>query len=207
MPPEPINAAGFFSLRRLSPFRGTIQVVEVPDGRAFSLDGIDWTVQLLSKNPIRESVWGNIGPANSERRYFNYARWTGAGRLARMPIDPSLGDQSQHPALAPLFAALENPPTLPFPPADQLELWLLDKDERLPLALVQSATGTEPPLTRVSPGWRALPAEDRDFRSPGLMQQAPGNKAAQDHHQHRVLLEKLIGRTAGQTHPAAVVSA
>ncbi len=198
MPPEPVNAASFFSLRRLSPFRGTIQVVELPDGRAFSLDGIGWTVQLLSKSPIRETVWGNIGPANSERRYFTYARWTGAGTMARMPIDPSLGDQSHHTALGPLLAALENPPTLPFPPADQLELWLLDKDERLPLALVQSTTGTEPPLTRVSPGWRALPAEESDFHSPRLMGQAPGDKAAQDRRRHRVLLEKLIGRTAGQ---------
>ena len=193
-----MRAASFFSLRRLSPFRGTIQVVEVPDGRAFSLDGIGWTIQLLSQNPVRETVWGNIGPANSERRYFTYARWTGAGRLARVPVDPCLGDQSLHPALEPVLTALEETPTLPFPPADRLELWLLDKDERLPLALVQSATGTEPPLTRVSPGWRALPAEERNFRSPGLMRQAPGDNDVQDCRQHRVHLEKLIGRTAGQ---------
>ncbi len=193
-----MDAPSFFSLRRLSPFRGTIQVVELGDGRAFSLDGAGWTIQLLSQNPIRETVWGNIGPAHSERRYFTYARWTRADRLARVPIDPSLGDQSRHPALGPLLGTLENLPGLPFPPADQLELWLLDKHERLPLALVQSATGTEPPLTRVSPGWRALPAEESDFHSPRLMEQAPGDKAAQDCRRHRVLLEKLIGRTAGQ---------
>jgi len=193
-----MSAPRFFSLRRLSPFRGTIQVVELPDARAFSLDGTGWTLQLRSQNPIRETVWGNIGPTHSERRYFSYAQWTGGGGLARVPIDPSLGDQSEHPALAPLVATLENLAGLPFPPADPLELWLLDKDEGLPLALVQSATGTEPPLTRVSPGWRALPAEESDFYSPRLMRQAPGDKATQDRRQHRARLEKVIGRTAGQ---------
>ena len=193
-----MTAPSYFSLRRLSPFRGTIQVVELPDARAFSLDGTGWTIQLRSQKPIRETVWGNIGPANAEQRYFTYARWTGGGRLARVPIDPSLGDQSRHPALTPLLATLQNLPGLPFPPADRLELWLLDKDEGLPLALVQSATGTEPPLTKVSPSWRALPAEESNFYSPRLMRQARGDKAAQDPRQHRVLVEKLIGRKGGQ---------
>ncbi len=101
-----MSAPSFFSLRRLSSFRGTIQVVELRDGRAFSLDGASWTIQLLSQSPIRETVWGNIGPAHSGRRYFTYARWTGVGRLARLPIAPSLGDQSRHPAVGPLLTAL-----------------------------------------------------------------------------------------------------
>jgi len=198
MQPESVSAPRFFGLRRLSPFRGTMQVVELADARAFSLDGIGWTIQLLSEDPVRETVWGNIGPASSERRYFTYARWAGAGKLARVPIDPSLGDQSRHPGLAPLLAALDALPTLPFPPEDGLELWLLDKDEGLPLALVQSARGAELPTAKGSQSWRALPVEERDFHSPRLMQQAPEDRIAQDRSRHRGHLEKLIARTAGQ---------
>ncbi len=193
-----MNAPTFYSLRRLSPFRGTLQVVEVPEGRAFSSDGVGWTLQLLSRNPVRETVWGNIGPTESQRRYFSYARWSGEGKLTRVPIDPCLGDQSRHPALTPLLDALKAPPNLPFPPADHLELWLLDQEAGLPLALLKSTSGGKAPGGAHSLSWRSLPAEDRAFHSPRLAQQAPPDKAAQNRTLHRALLEQLIARTAGK---------
>ncbi|HLD13175.1 MAG TPA: hypothetical protein VJB18_00485, partial [Burkholderiales bacterium] len=36
----------YYSLRRLSPYQGTVQVVELPGFRAMSADGITWTVQM-----------------------------------------------------------------------------------------------------------------------------------------------------------------
>ncbi len=193
-----MGAPEFFSVRRLSPFRGTLQVVEIPGGRTFTIDGVDWTIQLLSENPVRETVWGNIGPAESCRRYFTYAHWRSNGKLARVPIDPCLGDQSRHPALGLLLDALNALPILPFPPADHLELWLLD-GLGLPLALLQSAVGSEPPAAGQNQSWRSLPADDLGFHSPRLVQQAPQGKVAPIRTRHRALLEQLISRTAGKS--------
>jgi hypothetical protein len=107
----------YFGLHRLSPFQVTIQVVESGEGRAFSLDGTRWTVQLLSQQALRQPLWGNIGPASAERRYFGFARWSPKGGIVRLPVDPSLGDQSRHPALEALLAPWTRcpPPLSPSP--------------------------------------------------------------------------------------------
>ncbi len=188
----------YFSLRRLSPFRGTIQVVEVSEARAFSLDGLGWTIQLLSQRPIRETVWGNIGPVKSERRYFTFGRRSDEGKLVRVPIDPSLGDQSGHAALDPLLIAIDTRPELPFSAVDHLELWLLDRKEGLPLALLQSTRDTDIPAIAPPAKWLALPFDEGSFHSPGLMVHAPDDKTTHDRRQHRAVLERLVAGRAGQ---------
>lgn len=148
-----------YALRRLGPFRGTLQVVQVEDGRAFSANGENWKVELLSRKPVRLSgPWGDLGPAAAERRYFTFGLWSRRGGLERAPLNAILGDQSDHPALAPLLEALEGTPPLPFELADGLELWLLDATDGLPLALLRSQVGDDapPPVPRTQLAWRAL---------------------------------------------------
>ena len=36
----------YYSVRRLSPFRGLLQVIENQGARALSIDGINWQVQV-----------------------------------------------------------------------------------------------------------------------------------------------------------------
>ena len=119
----------YYALRRLSPFLGTVQVVEVADGRAISGDGRRWQIEVLSQAPVRQPLWGDIGPASSERRFFTYGLWTHDDGIERVPVNPVLGDQSRHPALVPLLHALEHMPPAPFALEDRLELWLLDKKQ------------------------------------------------------------------------------
>ena len=45
-PAATTSHARYYSLRRLSPYQGTVQVVELPGFRAMSADGITWTVQM-----------------------------------------------------------------------------------------------------------------------------------------------------------------
>jgi len=191
-------SVSYFALRRLSPFHGTIQVVEAGEGRAFSLDGIRWTVQLLSQQALRQPVWGNIGPASAERRYFNFASWSSKGGMVRRPVNPSLGDQSSHPALGALLVALDTMPPIPFPLADTLELWLLHREDAMPLALLRSMKGHTPPPGVYSADWRAFPPEDRGFFSPGLLELAAGDSRHADPQQHAAQLTALVGQEAGR---------
>lgn len=191
-------AVRHFALRRLSPFQGTLQVVEVPEGRAFSLDGIRWAVQLLSEQALRQPVWGNIGPASSERRYFGYGKWSKKAGLVRVPVNPSLGDPSRHPALGPLLNALEDMPRLPFPLADALELWLLDRADGHPIALVKSMTGASPPPSLGCPVWLAVSADERSFFSPALAKRTGQDAALSDRQDHAALLTDLVARGTGK---------
>lgn len=145
----------YYGLRRLNPFLGSLQVAEVPGARGISPDGSRWQIELLSETAVRQPLWADIGPASAERRFFTYGVWSARAGLKRLPVNPILGDPSGHPALASLLAALEAMPRLPFPTADRLELWLLDRARRLPLALVLALTSAAPPTMPFPPAWRS----------------------------------------------------
>ncbi len=151
----------------LSPFKGTVQVIEVTDGRALSYDGWLWHIQLRSADMIPERVWGGIGPRQSSRPFFHYGSWALDGEIRRLPHNPVLGDVSKYPALAELLAALRERPQLPFNLQDRYECWVVD-NEGLPVMLFASAcdadTRTLPPHAR----WQASSPEDPLFYSAAL---------------------------------------
>lgn len=190
-----------YAVRRLAPFRGTLQVMQVADGRAYSADGISWKVELLSREPVRLSPWGDAGPAASERRYFTYGLWTTAGGLERVPLNAILGDQSDHPALPRLLAALEGLDELPFALSDRLELWLLDARDHLPLALLRSQTGNEapPPIPRMQLNWRAMARDPGGATAPAAGDSATGELAADE----VPALERQLWAAAGGADRAA----
>ncbi len=154
-----MSAPRYYGLRRVNPFLGVLQVAEVEGARALSPNGSRWQLELLSETAVRQPLWADIGPASAERRFFTYGVWSRATGLRRLPVNPMLGDQSGHPGLAPLVAALEAAPALPFPPVDGLELWLLDGADA-PLALVSALRGGSPPTLPHAPGWRAVASRD-----------------------------------------------
>jgi hypothetical protein len=102
----------YFAYRRLNPYRGVVQIVETEQASAHSHDGLTWHLR-------GDDGYGWIRPTGI---------WVeGSGLQA--------GTLHQHEAL---LDALQQHPPLPFPRADSLELWLLDKDTGLPLALLDS---------------------------------------------------------------------
>ncbi|MDH5633484.1 MAG: hypothetical protein OEZ10_10885 [Gammaproteobacteria bacterium] len=121
-----MNQPAYYSLRQMSPYRGTVQVVERGGFRAFSEDGHHWHVQYQ--------------PAGGGRSV--YGAWS-VDRPDRLIDTPQTGA---------FLDALRNHPPVPFAPADSLELWLLDKHEHLPLALLATAlpNRTPPRLDEVS---------------------------------------------------------
>jgi hypothetical protein len=171
-----VSAPGYYTRRRLSPFLGTLQIVQVDDARAYSTDGVSWELRLRSEQPISARVWGNIGPRAQARRWFRVGRWSPRDGLKRVPTNPDLGDPTAHPALDPLQRALEAMPPRPFPQRDTLELWLLDRVTGDPFALLASCHPEEPVPDQVALDWQATARTDIQFPAPclqGLAEQRP----------------------------------
>lgn len=163
-PAEAIVPVRFYSRRRVSPFLGVMQVIEVGDGRALSVDGRHWELQLLSLEEIPERVWGNIGPRPTRRRWFIYGKCSRPDAVRRLPVSREISNPDRHPALALLLEALAERPRLPFPAADSHEAWLCDADGE-PLALLATACDEVERDGRKPGPWSCLPATDRGFSS------------------------------------------
>lgn len=159
-------SARYYSLRRLSPYQGTVQVVECPGFRAMSADGLRWRVQFL----------------NQRTRFSSYGVWRADGRGSLIETERT----------RPIIAALREPPPLPFPLADQLELWLLDAAERMPFALLGSTLPERTPAQATVLQWRAALAGDDSFRARSL-----NSDDAISHMPHRSVLERCVQRAAG----------
>ncbi|MDD3530633.1 MAG: hypothetical protein PHS77_12220 [Gallionellaceae bacterium] len=104
--------ARHYALRRFNPYRGVVQFVDLGDADARSLDGVTWHLRA-------DDGHGWVRPVGV---------WVeGEGLRA--------GVGHRHPEL---LDALARRPALPFPLADGIELWLLDKETGLPLALLDA---------------------------------------------------------------------
>ncbi len=134
--------ASYFSMRRLSPYQGTVQVVEMSDFRALSADGITWRVQLR----LRDSRFASHGIWR-ERGYSSF---------------------TETPQTEVYIQALKLRPGLPFPAADNLELWLLDSEQKLPLALLTSTLPRHKPVAIDHAVWNATTVTRSEFVSAGM---------------------------------------
>lgn len=163
-----VHGARYYSLRRLSPYQGTVQAVELPGFRAMSADGVTWTVQM----------------PNEGSRYATHALWRpdGSGTLIE-------DERTEMP-----LAALRASPPFPFPLADTLELWLLDAKDALPLAILASTLPRTAPPSVHHPVWQAALKGDNSFVAVryAALGVAPADAS------HRELLERRVAETAGE---------
>jgi hypothetical protein len=164
-----MTAPRYYSMRRLSPYQGTVQITELPDFRAVTSDGIAWRVQFL----------------NQRSRVTGHAVWRADGG----------GNLIETPHTSGLIQALQNHPPFPFPSQDNLELWLLDAREQKPLAILASTLGRIRPPRSVDTRWHATLAEDDSFVAPSL---APENGAVSTSYiQHSEVLSRCVQKAAG----------
>lgn len=160
--------ARYYSLRRFSPYQGTVQVVEMPGFRAITSDGLTWRAQFL----------------HQRSRLSSHAVWRadGTGNLAE--TERTRG----------FVEALKTHPPFPFAPADNLELWLLDAREHQPLAILASTLGQINPPRSADTVWHAALAGDDSFVAPSLV---PGRGAATSHIPHGEVLSRCVQKAAG----------
>ncbi len=184
-----------FSIRRLNPFRGVLQVFVSDSARALSGNGLVWEIQVLSDKP--QGLWANM--PFSGRQFFTFGLWSAAQGLRQVPINPlfNVGDMlaSTEGLLEGLPAALGQ---LPFPPADSFEAWLLDEEESLPLALLQSSRSDEERRQMEPHKWIAAERGDFSFVSAHLLDRGLLNNDDYNPRVHASFLEAMVHERAGR---------
>jgi hypothetical protein len=144
-----------YSKRLLSPFTGQVQVVETGHARSLTLDGRNWEVQYrvsIGRGPVADQQ-----QAVKQDNYVRAAIIRPSG-IEHMPLPRYLDTNAVAEQVQELAVYLEKV-TVPLPPADMHEYWLLDEADEQPLALVFSCLHAEEmpmyPQRRV---WTATPA-------------------------------------------------
>ncbi|HNQ03680.1 MAG TPA: hypothetical protein PKH69_03625 [Thiobacillaceae bacterium] len=157
----------YYARRRVNPYKGVVEVVDVGDATAHSFDGLRWHLRA-------DDGYGLVRPVGV---------WQADGGLL-----------AGRPGAAPeLLAALETRPALPFPLTDLWELWLLHGQTGLPLALLASASAGEPRVATPDPQWHAFVQKYQGFHSAALARHADGD-AAGSHGERLALLVNQAAR-------------
>lgn len=132
----------YYGVRRLGPYLGVIQVIDVGDACAYSTNGRAWRIrQQTSSGQFR---WGATLVSDEN---LNEVRIVNADKL---------------------LEALRNRPPVPFPMRDHWELWLLNKQTRKPLALLRTCYQLSDVTEVHDPHWRPFLMTDTEFVSPTL---------------------------------------
>lgn len=165
-----MSQARYYSIRQFSPYQGTAQVVETPDFRAITTDGISWRVQFL----------------NQRYRISSNAIWR-----ADDAVGPVMDGRARN-----FTEVMRNHPSFPFPPADNLELWLLDASVHKPLAILASTLdrGSTPRVGDTI--WRATLAGDDSFAAPSLSSSTHG-QLSMTPIPHSEVLNRCVQKAAG----------
>ena len=188
-----------YSKRLLNPFTGTAQIIETPNARAISIDGLKWRLHIRSA--IFKTPWQELAVAPARDQYFVYGIWSSQQGLARVPIHPTLYAEHVEDDAAELVALIQQyTPELPFAAQDGLELWLLDARSKQPVALIASRCEHEALSRPANLDWLPCKFEDRSFTSSACARkqaQATIPSLARD------LLSEVVKQRVGQ-HATAV---
>jgi hypothetical protein len=148
------TTARCFGQRMLSPFRGIMHCVATRWADAVTTDGRRWTLYVRG-----ECLYDNPDELEDDAVSVpdvKYGTWSAQAGLQRAPIRlPTLDERVRQEGEA-LLAAVEcHRNRLPFPLADQFELWLLHGETGLPLALIDSRCRREDCEPPVQTRWTA----------------------------------------------------
>ena len=166
----------YYGVRRLGPYLGVIQVIDVGDACAYSSNGRTWRIrQQTSSGRFR---WG-VTQVSDEN--VDSVTIVGADNLVE---------------------ALQKHPPVPFPIRDRFELWLLNKTTRRPLALLSTRYKAVDMEKVRDPHWRPFLMTDTAFVSRTLAEHEKRHPRRGWPTPHRDQLESQIN-IASRPLPAA----
>ena len=165
----------FYAQRLLNPFRGIINTVKYQSAEAVSTDGVNWDI-YVSNDLLLEDL-DTTGPVQISD--IRYGKWSQANGLKRGPLYPSEDFKylEQQGAIV-LEYIQQHHANVPFPFADNYELWLLDR-EAMPLALLDSVTRRDEVDSERNLTWRTGNLCRRTFKS-NILEQLPTTHADSD---------------------------
>ena len=158
----------YYALRRVNPYRGVVQIVEAGEATAHSFDGLTWHLRA-------DDGYGWVRPTGI---------WV-AGEGLKAGHAANLGD---------ILPALETQPALPFPIFDTQELWLLDKETGLPLALLACDRASAVHNERPEGEWHPFALSYSGFQSPTLAARDQASPHPQA--RHRDVLARVVNQAA-----------
>lgn len=158
----------YYSQRQLSPYRGMLHVVDVGHALAYTADGEEWRARLRNRD-------GRLWPVGS---------WIDANLLFNVEGSSALAE------------AVSKRPPLPFPPADVVELWLLNKMSGRPLALLQTRRSPAAADSVDDGVWRPFRLDDADFHAECLRAQDAARPAQAWPVPHRDVLARQVNEAA-----------
>ncbi|MCU7871530.1 MAG: hypothetical protein KZQ91_02175 [Candidatus Thiodiazotropha sp. (ex Lucinoma borealis)] len=184
-----------FSLRRLNPFNGTLQVFNIDTARALSSNGIHWEIQVLSDSP--QGLWANM--PYSGQQYYTFGLWSVSEGLKQVPINPLFNVRDMIKSSEQLIEQLQTVvESLPFPLADRYELWLLDEEEKQPVTLLQSCRTEQEMALNSAPKWIAAVQGDFSFISNHLLKRGLKNNDGYNPRVHTSVLEATVRGRGGE---------
>jgi hypothetical protein len=158
----------YYALRRVNPYRGVVHCVDIGEALAQTFDGITWHLRA-------DDGYGLVRPAG----------------VWEEGVGLKLG---QRVGLEGLLFALETRPALPFPIFDTHELWLLDRESGLPLALLATQRGPVEQAAPVECEWHPFVLTYTGFRSDALAQRDA--VAIHPTDAHRDILARMVNQAA-----------
>ena len=169
-----------YAIRRVNPFLGVLQVIETTGGRAVSSNGVVWEIELRTE---RSGMWGSLNQHIKEAVYYRFGLWSAEEGLVNRPLAPHLDRDPLTIQCDILIKCIEERlKYMPFKLIDNRELWLLDKDQQQPLALLASQKHGDKALYPEPKYWKSCLGANgvaSQYRYPGATE-----------------LEKLVERTA-----------
>ena len=169
-----------YAIRRVNPFLGVLQVIETAGGRAVSSNGVVWEIELRTE---RSGMWGSLNQHIKEAVYYRFGLWSAEEGLVNRPLAPHLDRDPLTIQCDILIKCIEQRlQYMPFKLIDNRELWLFDKDQQQPLALLASQKHGDKALYPEPKYWKSCLGANgvaSQYRYPGATE-----------------LEKLVERTA-----------
>lgn len=182
------------AIRRLNPFLGVTQMVELEIGRALSTDAVNWEIQLAVERP---AGWGSLNRNRSERQFYRYGVWSDDEGLAHFPLHPRLDPLALRESADILVAAVcRSARHRPYALADRYELWLVDYDET-PVALLAAVNQQHLTSMQRSAQWCAAAPGDSTFDATSWRHLGRERAVTSGPRGHCELLEALVKRRTG----------
>lgn len=145
-----------YAKRLLNPYRGLLQVVASEQLRALSFDGRQWELQFLcDMRKMKPNQPGYV----PRFQYARIGRWDADGGFKPYPLDPAIDRDAVTSATGEVLEVLAHV-QVPLPQDDVYELWLLDEQKHLPLALLASCRHPDEmeAMQMRCPAWKSISA-------------------------------------------------
>jgi hypothetical protein len=178
-----------YSERILNPFRGVMNVIALDDAEAVTTDGVNWLLYIRDRFDTADNEPEEF--AHIDNPYIRFGSWNKSSGLKRAPVLSCYHYlEIQHKGERLLEVVRHYADDVPFEFRDSFELWLLEKDTQLPLALIDSACQESELYDNDILSWRSGNRCRSQFKS-----KVAELKNSIDNHAE--LLDRLINSRAG----------